>query len=76
MSTTLAEIKGRECNCGDYVEGIYVDYLDCGGNGLTLKRHYMGREIESESIDIPDGMIADLVDILIEYQNRGLVDDS
>ncbi len=63
MSTNCAEIKRRKCDCGDAILDIYVDYFDCGGHGVTLKQ-------DMTWIPLCDSMVADLVDALIEYQNR------
>ena len=64
MSATIAEIKDEVCSgCGDRLGEVYVDYLDCGGLGVTLKAG-------GGWVDLSPQMIADLVDVLIEWQNR------
>ena len=63
MSATIATIKGCNCSCGVSIEDIYVDYLDCSSYGLTLKT-------EKSWISLSPQMVADLVDVLIDYQER------
>ena len=63
MSTTIATIKGCNCSCGDAIENVYVDYFDCGGYGLTLKT-------SKDWVPLSPQMVADLVDALIDYQNK------
>ena len=63
MSVTIAEIKGEMCACGERIPNIYVDLLDCGKDGLTLK-------LGNNWIDLTPQMVADLVDALVDWQNR------
>jgi len=64
MSTTFAEIKGPLCaDCGEQYADVHVDYMDSQGcAGLTLKA-------VTQQVDLSPQMIADLVDILVAYQN-------
>ena len=65
MSTNFAEIKGHKCaDCGEEYCDIDLDYMDSRGcYGLELKGEW-------GHVDMSPQMIADLVDALIEYQNR------
>jgi hypothetical protein len=63
MSSTFEEIKGRKCDgCGDSISPVYVDYMDCGGEGLILKA-------DEPWVYLSPQMVADLVDALVKWQN-------
>lgn len=69
MSTNFAEIKGHKCaDCGEEYADVDVDYMDSMGcHGLRLKC-FPGDG--GDTIDLSPQMVADLVDALVEYQNR------
>jgi len=68
MSTNYAEIKGHKCaDCAEEFADIDIDRMDSQGcHGLSIK-DYSSDGLDR--IDLSPQMIADLVDVLVEYQN-------
>ena len=70
MAMTFREVRAARCDCGDESHEIFVDYSDCGGDGVTLKQMSLEQDSEINWISLTPKQVDQLIGALLEYQSR------